>query len=169
MQQRIGAHTHTLFPGWIDRVRFDCTTLSKSICEETLRKYGYGKKGKQSEIRVWLVLALAVTRGGLSLGHEVFPCDSVRLREPGTVSSRCYARCTPIEVPAMVVADAGMFSKDNQHGLEVQDCRAVVIALPHDLPQVLTDPVGTRSVVPFRVIATGSHRNRKVNCGFRIA
>ncbi len=136
MRERVGAHTRSLFPEPIDLVLFDCTTLFfESTCEDTLRAYGYSKDGKHGEVQV--LLALAVTRGGLPLGYEVFPGNSwegdsfiptLRTMHPGTAR-------------AVIVADAGMFGKDNLAGLEALGCRFVVGARLRNLPKALTGRV----------------------------
>ncbi|MDE2790037.1 MAG: hypothetical protein OXI81_06405 [Paracoccaceae bacterium] len=62
------------------------------------------------------MLALAVTRGGLPPGYEVFPGNSWEedsfLSTPRTMH--------PETAQAVIVADAGLFSQDNLDGLEAQ-------------------------------------------------
>ncbi len=133
MRDRIGACTRSLFPEPIDLVLFDCTTLFfESTCADTLRAYGYSKDGKHGEVQV--LLALAVTRGGLPLGYEVFPGNNWE----GDSFIPTLRTMHPETARAVIVADAGMFSKDNLAALEAQDCRFIVGARLRNLPQALT-------------------------------
>ena len=133
MRDRIGTYTRSLFPEPIDLVLFDCTTLFfESTCADTLRAYGYSKDGKHSEVQV--LLALAVTRGGLPLGYEVFPGNNWE----GDSFIPTLRTMHPETARAVIVADAGMFSKDNLAALEARDCRFVVGARLRNLPQALT-------------------------------
>ena len=106
MRERIDAFTLSLFPGWIDLVLFDCTTLFfESTCEDALRGHGYGKDGKAGEVQE--LLALAVTHSGLPPGFEIFPGGS---RE-GYRSIPKLCTMHPVTAQVAIVPDADMFSK----------------------------------------------------------
>jgi len=136
MRERVGARTRPLFPGPVDLVLFDCTTLFfGSACEDTPPAYGHSRDGRHGEVRV--LLALAVTHGGLPLGHGVFPGNS---RE-GDSFIPTLRTMHPETARAVIVADAGMFGKDNLAGLEALGCRFVVGARLRNLPKALTGRV----------------------------
>ena len=133
IRDRIGESTRSMLPNPIDLVLFDCTTLFfESQQEGALRACGYSKDGKHNSVQV--VLALAVTRCGLPLGYEVFPGNSWE----GDSFLPTLRTMQPDTAQAAIVADAGMFSKDNLEGLAASGCKFAVGARLRNLPKALT-------------------------------
>lgn len=136
MRERVGARTRPLFPGPVGLVPFDCTTpFLGSACEDTPPAYGHSRDGRHGEVRV--LLALAVTHGGLPLGHGVFPGNS---RE-GDSSIPTPRTMRPGTARAVTVAGAGMFGRDSLAGLGAPGCRFAVGARLRNLPKALTGRV----------------------------
>ena len=108
-----------LLGGPVDVLFFDCTTLAFATEREDdqadeekdrLLAKGFGKDGRHHRSQV--MLALMVTSEGLPVGYELFPGNTW---EGHTLEVALEALEKRFEVTRiMVVADAGMLSKDNQ-------------------------------------------------------
>ena len=133
MRRTVEAGTRSLFPEPVDLVLYDCTTLHfESSCADTLRNFGYSKDGKHGEVQV--VLALAVTHGGLPLTYEAFPGNTWE----GDSFLPTLRKMHPQASDAAIIADAGMFSADNLDSLAAKGCRFVVGVRLRNLPKALT-------------------------------
>ena len=108
-----------LLGGPVDVLFYDCTTLAFAAEREDdptdeekdrLLAKGFSKDGRHHRSQV--MLALMVTSGGLPVGYELFPGNT---REGHTLKVALEALEKRFDITRiMVVADAGMLSKDNQ-------------------------------------------------------
>ena len=144
----VAGNAEALFPGPLDVLFFDCTTLHfESQRDDALRQFGYSKDGKHGEVQV--LLALMVTRAGLPVSYEVFPGATWEGHSFLPMLERMRKRQGAAQ--SVYVADAGMFSKDNLAQLEAHGCRYVVGARLRNLPQAVT----------ARVLAVARYRRVK--------
>lgn len=114
MKERIetitAAHTKRLQGGQACIVFYDMTTLHfESEDQDDLRRLGYSKSGKNQHPQVQL--GLLVGSGGLPIGFDMFPGNLFEGKTLLPVLKRAQQRFG-LDKP-VVVADAGLLSKDN--------------------------------------------------------
>ncbi|HSG60627.1 MAG TPA: IS1634 family transposase, partial [Pseudomonadales bacterium] len=120
----------------VDVMFYDCTTLYfESFTEDELRQKGFSKDHKSQETQV--LLALLVTSSGLPIGYRLYPGATW---EGHTLSLALediakYAKIAKV----VVVADSGLFSKDNLVQLGEQPF--IVAARLKRLPEHLVEEV----------------------------
>jgi len=115
LNKLVYSNTQTLFKEKIDIVYFDATTLYfESFTEDEFKKSGYSKDGKFNQPQV--LLALFVTKSGLPIGYKAFAGDTFdgHTLIPALKEIEEHYSIDKI----VVVADSGMFSKDNLKELE---------------------------------------------------
>lgn len=133
--------TLSLFPGGIDLMFFDVTTLSFETSEQDeLRDFGYSKDHKSHHVQV--VLALATTEQGLPVGYQLFSGATAEIKTL-CACIETWKKQIPLR-EVVFVADRGMMSEPNLRMLEERGYQYIVGAslkkLPKDLrEQVLTD------------------------------
>lgn len=121
----------SLFPGHINMVLFDVTTLYFESAEtDELREFGYSKDCRFNTTQV--VLALATNEEGLPLGYELFEGNKAEVKtlieaidnwkRLFYIGSVCF------------VGDRAMFSRDNLALLEERGYNYVVCAKLRSLP-----------------------------------
>ena len=111
MRGPIVARIRSLLPVAVVLFQFECTKLHFDTSrDDTSRAYGDSKDGEGCEVHV--LLALAMTRGGLPLGNEVFPGNS--RKGDGIIKTLHTMR--PETARAVTVAGAGKHRQDNQDG-----------------------------------------------------
>ena len=115
IKNRIFDQTLSFLKQAVDVILFDVTTLYfESFREDELRQSGYSKDNKTKETQV--VLALMTTTAGLPVGYELFPG---RTYEGHTLIQTVDHISKTYDVRDIsLVADRGMFSKDNLLKLE---------------------------------------------------
>lgn len=103
-------HTLQVLGGVLQLVFYDVTTVYfESESEDELRKTGFSKDGKQSNPQI--VLGLLVSTGGYPLAYEIFQGNKF---EGHTMLPVIDAFKAKYDVGKLViVADAGLLSKDN--------------------------------------------------------
>ena len=111
-----------LLEGPVDVLFYDCTVLAfateredDQADEETdrLLAKSFSKDGRHYRSQV--MLALMLTSEGLPVGYELFPSKYMGTWEGHTLKVANEALENRFDITRiMVVADAGMFSKDNQ-------------------------------------------------------
>lgn len=108
-------HTRKVLKGKISVVFYDMTTLYfESSDEDDLRKTGFSKDGKYQCPQIFL--ALLVTSGGNPIGYEIFEGNIFEGHTIIPVLQKMAARFS-LGKP-IVIADAGLLSKDNVTALE---------------------------------------------------
>jgi transposase len=115
LNQLTARHTRAILKQKIDVVFYDCTTLYfESFTGDELRKNGYSKDLKFSQPQI--LLALMVTREGLPIAYEVFSGDSY---EGHTFIPALNKIKNNYDIDKIVVvADAGMFNRDNMSEIQ---------------------------------------------------
>ena len=150
LQQLVMDETMGLVGGKLRVLFFDVTTLSfASEMSDELRKKGYSKDGKHQKVQV--VLALIQTQDGLPVTYRLFPGNTadVKTLEPAMMDLK-----EQFELDQMiVVADAGMLSKENLALLKSLGCDYVVAARLRSLNQVHTKAILGKE--PWTELATG--------------
>ena len=118
----------TLFSPKVDLVFYDITSSYFEGDGPELADYGYSRDHRPD--RKQIVLALAVTREGLPIFHEVLPgstADVSTLRDAVTTLSKRFA----IE-KTVIVCDRGMISKDNVAFLEENEFPYILALRPRN-------------------------------------
>lgn len=121
----IKSSTLTLFNHKVDVAFFDVTTLYfESFTPDQLRNFGFSKDKKFKETQI--VLALITTTDGLPLGYELFPGNTFEGSTLITVIDQ-FKENYQIE-NTLIVADRGMFSRNNLQQLEDRQVKFIVAA-----------------------------------------
>jgi transposase len=120
-KQRIEEITHgrtkELLGGRTSIVFYDMTTLHfEADDEDDLRRIGYSKSGKHQHPQIQL--GLLVGMGGLPIGYDMFPGNLFEGKTLLPVLKRLEQRFA-LQKP-VVVADAGLLSRDNIEGLQAE-------------------------------------------------
>lgn len=123
VQQTVREATLSLFPGPIDVIFFDVTTLYfESVVEDELRGFGYSKDQKFHMTQV--VLALATTQEGLPIGYKLFHGATAEVK---TLLECVRSWREVVEIGKVIlVADRAMMSEDNLLALEADKIEYVV-------------------------------------------
>ena len=133
-----GAAAESLLEQPLDLVLFDCTTLYfESFWEDSLRQSGYSKDAKFKETQV--LLALAVTEGGLPVSYEALPGATYEGHSLIPVIERMRRRHRLRRV--VVVADRGMLNEANLQALESVGANYIVGARLRQLPKAVREQV----------------------------
>lgn len=127
MKERIEEITHArtkeLLGGNTSIVFYDMTTLHfEADDEDDLRRIGYSKSGKHQHPQIQL--GLLVGLGGLPIGYDMFPGNLFEGKTLLPVIKRLEQRFA-IQKP-VVVADAGLLSKDNIELLHTEGYRYIL-------------------------------------------
>ena len=125
IKEKICQSTLNLFKQKIDVAFFDVTTLYfESFTPDELRSSGFSKDNKFKETQV--MLALITTTNGLPIGYELFPGNTYE-------GSTLIAAVEKVEKTydisnAFLVADRGMFTKENLNHLDKKKIKFIVAA-----------------------------------------
>jgi hypothetical protein len=124
--------TKSLFPGKIDLLLFDVTTLYfESVNTDDLRNFGYSKDHRFNTTQV--VLALATNQDGLPIGYELFEGNRAE------VTTLCQAidawKKLFLIHGVCFVGDRAMFTKSNLALLEQHGYQYVIAAKLKALPK----------------------------------
>lgn len=140
-----------LLGGPVDVLFYDCTTLAFDTDREDaqdrpdrLLAKGFSKDGKHHRSQV--MLALMVTSDGLPVGYDLFAGNTWEGHTLEAALTALEARFIVAKV--MVVADAGMLSKDNQALLRARDMPCILgyrmKAAPALVKSEILSPAGYR-------------------------
>ena len=120
-------HTKKVTGGKVEVVFYDMTTLYFEASEEDdLRKAGFSKDGKHSCPQIFL--GLLVTTGGNPIGYEIYEGNIFEGHTLIPVIEK-LASTHGFSHP-IVIADAGLLSKDNVRNLEEQGYKYILGARP---------------------------------------
>lgn len=120
-------HTKKVTGGKVEVVFYDMTTLYFEASEEDdLRKAGFSKDGKHSCPQIFL--GLLVTTGGNPIGYEIYEGNIFEGHTLIPVIEE-LASTHGFSHP-IVIADAGLLSKDNVRNLEEQGYKYILGARP---------------------------------------
>lgn len=111
-------HTKKVLEGQLSIVFYDMTTLYfESSDEDDLRKAGFSKDGKHSNPQIFL--GLLVGLGGYAIGYDIFEGD---IFEGHTLIPMIEKLTKKFDLTKpIIVADAGLLSKNNVQFLENND------------------------------------------------
>ena len=125
IRTKVRASTLNLFKQKVDVAFFDVTTLYfESFSPDDLRHSGFSKDNKFKETQV--MLALITTTDGLPLGYELFPGNTYEGNTLITVIEQVQKDYDLSDT--FIVADRGMFSKDNLQKLDDKAVKFIVAA-----------------------------------------
>lgn len=117
VEVQIFNRTRNLFDQELDLILFDTTSVSywgEGNAAPELLKYGYAKN-KRNDLKQ-LMVGLLMTRGGIPVGHEVFPGNQVDVVSFPQVVTKLKERFNITRV--IWVCDRGMISQANLNVLE---------------------------------------------------
>jgi len=123
VEQIAFAHNKEVLQGNISVVFYDMTTLYfEASDEDDLRKTGFSKDGKHQNPQIFL--GLLVGLGGYAIGYDIFEGN---ISEGRTLIPfiEMISKKFNLDRP-VVVADAGLLSKDNIKALEDLDYQYIV-------------------------------------------
>ena len=131
-------HTKKVTGGSVEVVFYDMTTLYFEASEEDdLRKAGFSKDGKHSCPQIFL--GLLVTTGGNPIGYEIYEGNIFEGHTLIPVIEK-LASTHGFSHP-IVIADAGLLSKDNIKSLEEQDYKYILGARPKNESKVMKEQI----------------------------
>jgi len=136
---------NTLYPGKVNILFYDCTTLYFESFEdydenEVLQK-GYSKDGKFNQNQV--ILALLVTEGGIPIGYDVYPGD---LFEGNTLPNVITKIRETYQLDKVIfVADAAMISNDHIKLLQKMNQPYIIAARLKNLTDAMQNQVLQKS------------------------
>ncbi len=126
------AHTQKILNGNISVVFYDMTTLYfEASDEDDLRKTGFSKDGKHQNPQIYLGLLVAI--GGYAIGYDIFEGS---IYEGHTLIPFLQKITTKFKLQyPVVVADAGLLSRDNIKALEGQEYEYIIGARLKNEPE----------------------------------
>lgn len=125
VRMAVASHTTKVIGGKVDVLFFDVTTLYfESIEQDELRKFGFSKDCKFKETQV--VLALIATTDGLPVAYDLFPGNTFEGHTLLPVIKKFKTKYLVNDI--LLVADRGMFSKNNLAEMEKEGVRYIVAA-----------------------------------------
>jgi transposase len=138
IKQHIAQTTLSLFPGQVDILFFDVTTLYfESFATDELRNFGFSKDCKFKEVQV--VLALVTTTKGLPITYKLFPGNTY---EGGTLVEMVQDLQTQYNINnVLLVADRAMFNEENLTQMESLGIKYIVAAKLKGLPRSLQSDI----------------------------
>jgi isopentenyldiphosphate isomerase len=125
IKQTVAQKTLAIFEEEVDVLFFDVTTLYfESIERDELRNFGFSKDCKFNQSQV--MLALVTTHEGLPISYQLFPGNTF---EGHTLLHMVKELKESFKVSKItLVADRGMFTRDNLAELEKHEIQYVVAA-----------------------------------------
>ena len=125
IKQTVAQKTLAIFDEEVDVLFFDVTTLYfESIERDELRNFGFSKDCKFNQSQV--MLALVTTHEGLPISYQLFPGNTF---EGHTLLHMVKELKESFKVSNItLVADRGMFTRDNLNELEKHDVKYIVAA-----------------------------------------
>jgi len=125
IKQTVAQKTWAIFEEEVDVLFFDVTTLYfESIERDELRNFGFSKDCKFNQSQV--MLALVTTHEGLPISYQLFPGNTF---EGHTLLHMVKELKESFKVSKItLVADRGMFTRDNLAELEKHEIQYVVAA-----------------------------------------
>ncbi len=109
-------HTNKVLSGKVNVVFYDMTTIYfEASTEDELRKTGFSKDGKHSNPQIFL--GLLVGLGGYAIGYDIFEGNIYEGHTLIPVLEK-MSKKFDLDKP-IVVADAGLLSRDNVNALEL--------------------------------------------------
>jgi transposase len=125
VKMAIAGHTKKVVGDKVDVLFFDVTTLYfESIEQDELRRFGFSKDCKFKETQV--VLALITTTDGLPLAYDLFPGNTFEGHTLLPMIKKFKSKYLVNDI--LLVADRGMFSKDNLAEMENEGVSYIVAA-----------------------------------------
>jgi len=117
VEQIAFAHTKKVLKGNLTVVFYDMTTLYfEASDEDDLRKTGFSKDGKHQNPQIYL--GLLVGLGGYAIGYDIFEGD---IYEGHTLIPFLESISARFDLgKPVVIADAGLLSKDNLKALQAE-------------------------------------------------
>ena len=148
-------------------VLYDVTTLYfESFKEYDFQKPGFSKDNKPQQPQI--VIGLITTRSGFPVMHEVFEGNTFEGKTMLAVLHRFHERVG--ETKPVIVADAGMLSKDNMQQLEAEGYRYIVGARLASTASAFIDTIYTElprtNQAPRRFSYSSGVKNASVICEF---
>lgn len=143
------AHTQRILNGNISVVFYDMTTLYfEASDEDDLRKTGFSKDGKHQNPQIYLGLLVGI--GGYAIGYDIFEGS---IYEGHTLIPFLQKITTKFKLEKpVIVADAGLLSKDNIKALNEQGYEYIIGARLKNEPekikqQILQKQLGDNEVI----------------------
>lgn len=134
----VASHTKKVIGGSVDVLFFDVTTLYfESIVQDDLRRFGFSKDCKFKETQV--VLALVTSTDGLPIAYDLFAGNTFEghtlLAMMKTFKSKYLVN------DLLLVADRGMFNKDNLAEMDKEGVKYIVAAKLKAMPKKIKEQV----------------------------
>lgn len=155
------AYEHTLksMGGEITVVFYDMTTIYfEASDEDDLRKTGFSKDGKHSNPQIYL--GLLVSLGGYAIGYDIFEGNTY---EGHTLIPFLEKIAEKFSLgKPIVVADAGLLSKDNILTLEAKDYKYIIGARLKNETTIIKNQIIKESFIDGQTISLSKGNNRLI-------
>lgn len=138
VEQLAFAHTRRTLDGNINIVFYDMTTLYfEAADEDDLRKTGLSKDGKHRNPQIYL--GLLVGLGGYAIGYDIFEGN---IYEGHTLIPFLNKTAAKFKLnKPIVIADAGLLSKENIDALEAEDYEYIIGARLRNEPKNIKEKI----------------------------
>lgn len=159
IEQIAFAHTLKVLEGNISIVFYDLTTLYfEASDEDDLRKTGFSKDGKHQNPQIYL--GLLVGLGGYAIGYDIFEGNIYEghtlLPFIEKISAKFKLNC-PI-----VVADAGLLSKDNIRELEEKNYQYIIGARLKSEPEKIKKQILEKNLTDGKIAKIKKSNNTRL-------
>jgi len=159
VEQIAFAHTKKILSDNISVVFYDMTTIYfEASDEDDLRKTGFSKDGKHQNPQIYLGLLVGV--GGYAIGYDIFEGN---IYEGHTLipflekTSKKFNLDKPV-----VVADAGLLSKDNIKALEQESYQYIIGARLKNEPEDIKQKIIERQLADGEFFKIKKDNNRLI-------
>lgn len=163
VEQIAFAHTKKVLNRNISVVFYDMTTLYfEASDEDDLRKTGLSKDGKHRNPQIYL--GLLVGLGGYAIGYDIFEGN---IYEGHTLIPFLEKTAAKFHLnKPVVIADAGLLSKDNIQALEQQDYEYIIGARLRNEPEGVKKKILEKPLSNGQTIAIKKSANTKLIVSF---
>jgi len=159
VEQIAFTHTKKILGNNISVVFYDMTTLYfEASDEDDLRKTGLSKDGKHSNPQIYL--GLLVGLGGYAIGYDIFEGN---IYEGHTLIPFLEKIASKFNLDKpIVVADAGLLSKDNIKSLEAQNYEYIIGARLKNEPEKIRQKILLKSLPDGETLTIQKSNNTRL-------
>lgn len=153
------AHTRKILGNDISVVFYDMTTIYfEASDEDDLRKTGFSKDGKHQNPQIYLGLLVGI--GGYAIGYDIFEGNIYEGHTLVPFLEKISAKFR-LDKP-IVVADAGLLSKDNIRVLEAKGYQYIIGARLKNEPEAIKQKITSRKLADAAFFKISKENSRLI-------